>query len=322
MRRAGFTFIELSISLFIASILLLMLYNSFEQSRQTVQTVNSMIDAAFIEPVVYNQFEQDIMALFVPNQVFKDIEEQHKKEKQPAGAASEKKEAKEPFKDVFVSTIGADKNVTLFSFLSTHSLVSYSAIKPRSVRIVYRLVADTDNPGFFTLARQESVDLQTPLEKFSESGSKIRSYDLMRGVKKCTMQYVVAQKSVSTKAPDSAKATTGKTSDKQKEEPPKYFTVDTWDAQEIEQKSGAMIPAFVVIKISFVDLGVQREYDVEWRFEVPVYDDVVKRVQEAKTEKKEQKTSDSNQTPREPSSPSKPSDVKPGPANPNKGGKK
>ena len=296
MRRAGFTFIELSISLFIASILLLMLYNSFEQSRQTVQTVNSMIDAAFIEPVVYNQFEQDIMALFVPNQVFKDIEEQHKKEKQPAGAASEKKEAKEPFKDVFVSTIGADKNVTLFSFLSTHSLVSYSAIKPRSVRIVYRLVADTDNPGFFTLARQESVDLQTPLEKFSESGSKIRSYDLMRGVKKCTMQYVVAQKSVSAKA----------SSDKQenkKEEPPKYFTVDTWDAQEIEQKSGAMIPAFVVIKISFADPGTQREYDVEWRFEVPVYDDVVKRVEEAKKEKKEQKVEQQkpNQKPTAPS---------------------
>ena len=89
-RSAGFSFIELSIALLIASLLSILLYTSFYKTQQTAQVVSSMIDFATVAPTAYNQFEKDITALFVPEAFFKELAEQHNKK------PDEKKESKEP----------------------------------------------------------------------------------------------------------------------------------------------------------------------------------------------------------------------------------
>lgn len=291
MQRKGFTFIELSISLFLAAVLSLLLYRSLSESQRTVQTINSMVDFAFAAPAAYNQLERDITALFVPERVFKDLEEKNKQS--ATNNNNDKQKKQEPFKNIFVGTAGADKNITALSFLSTNSLILYAAVKPRSVRVMYRLVPDADRPGLFTLTRQETVDLETPLAKFSE-GSAIRSYDLMRSIKNFTVHYKVPEKK---EEPQKANAQ-GQQKPQQKKGPTAYTTLDTWDGEEAAQKTGSMIPAFVLIKGVFMDIVTEREYDFEWRFEIMAFADVAERAAKAK-----KKSSEKKEEPKSPAGP-------------------
>lgn len=289
MMRPGFTIIELSISLFIASLLAFLLYDSFSRSQKNVQVVDGSISYVFDAPVVYNQLKKDIGAIFVPSVAFKDIEEQQKKkrgkeQKEVAPAATDEKKTapKEPFKNIFVGSVAPDGNLSLLSFLSTNSLVTYNAVKPRSVRVAYRLVPDTASEGLFTLQRQEALDLSTPLEKFTEPGG-VRAYELMRGIKKFTVQYRAPERE---KKQENKKdgGMSGKKA-KKSAAPQQYVTRDAWSDEEAK-KLGSLVPHSLLVKGVAVDASTGREYDFEWRFELYSCEGIAQRVERAEHEQK------------------------------------
>lgn len=306
---AGFTLIEITIALLISSMLTLLLYQSFSQAQRSARNSSSVLDAVVMMPIVYNQLEKDFSTIFVPERVFKDLEEKSKKKDgspqagmqaapQVNGADTDKKK-KEPFKDIFVGAV-KEKKLELMSFISTHSLALYDTVVPHAVRVVYRLVPLIDNPTLFSLVRQETTKLDMPLAKFKED--KVREYDLMRGVKDFKVEFLVPEKE---KESDFAKAEfilskvegTDRESDIGKEQkkekkpktPPKYITLETWAAEgaEGDKKTEYLIPAYINVSGVFVDPITERDYPFEWKFSVPVFDDVALRVKKAQAKKQD-----------------------------------
>lgn len=285
----GFTLIELSIALVISSMLTLLLYESFSQAQRSARNSNSLMDAAMVMPVVYNQLEKDFTAMFVPERVFKDLAEKSKKKdaSQPApqaeGADKEKKK-QEPFKDIFLYTT-QEKIFERMSFISTHSLALYDTVVPHAVRVLYHLEPLADKPGLFSLVRQETTKLDMPLAKFKEE--KVRAYDLMRSVKNLKLEFLVPEKEPEEPAQE------GKEQKKasQPQAPKKYRTLTTWagDGGEGEKKPEYLIPAYINVSGIFVDPSTDREYPFEWKFPVPVFDDVALRLKKAQSKKEDTK---------------------------------
>lgn len=285
----GFTLIEVTIALLISSMLTLLLYQSFSQAQRSARNSSSVMDAVSVMPIAYNQLEKDITTLFVPARVFADIAEKAKKKDgqstapAPQAEGTEKdKKKKEPFKDVFISTL-KEKNLESISFISTHCLALYDTVVPHAVRVVYRLVPLADNPKLFSLVRQETPQLDKPLAKFKEE--KIREYDLMRGVKDFKIEFLVPEKE--------QEPAQGEKKEQKKEQkpkaPPKYITLDRWagEGAEGEKKTDYLIPAYVNVSGVFVDPVTERDYPFEWKFSVPVFDDVALRVKKAQSKKQE-----------------------------------
>jgi prepilin-type N-terminal cleavage/methylation domain-containing protein len=280
MKTLGMTLIEMVVALAISSLLTLLLYQSLNQTQKTTSAVDAIFDYALSAPIAYNQLDKDISSIFVPEQVFRNLmEEQKKKEKKSADDKKQNQMQKEnineepltdgskdkpteKLKNIFVAT-KKGKELESISFLSTHSLSLFNAVVPRSVRVVYRLVPAQN--GLFVLIRQESTKLDLSLEKFKE----IREYELMRGIREFSMQFLI---------PDPQK-------DAKKPEEKKYKAVEAWLPEEVEKegkKSEALIPEFIIIKGVTVHESTQREYPFEWWFKVLAFDGVVQRVEKIK----------------------------------------
>lgn len=297
-QSSGFSIIELMIALVISSMLTLLLYQSFSQSQRSARNNNSVLDVVTVMPIAYNQLEKDLSTIFVPARVFKDLARQAQKKNnssipagQPVGESTDKK-PKEPFKEIFVCTL-KEKNLQLLSFISTHSLALYNTVLPHAVRVVYRLVSLADRPDLFSLVRQETTKLDMPLAKFKEE--KIREYDLIRGVKEVKVELLVPEKPAEEQQEQSKEKTT---KNPQPQQPKKYKTLTAWDTTEGE-KPEYLIPAYINVTGIFVDLATDREYPFEWKFAVPVFDDVVDRAAKAKSKKSRQTEQDSSEEPEE-----------------------
>lgn len=287
----GFTLIEITIALFISSMLTLLLYQSFSQAQRAARNSSALIDAVTAMPIAYNQLEKDFTTIFVPARVFSDIADKAQKKEgasspaQTTASSPEEsdKKPKEPFKDIFVSTL-QEKNLAQLSFISTHSLALYNTVVPHAVRVLYRLMPTVDNPKIFTLVRQETTTLDMPLKKFKEE--KVREYDLMRGVKELRVELLVPEKEPEAEQqPGQEKQEQKQT--KQEQQPKKYITLDKWegDSEKGDKKTEHLIPAYIHVIGVLIDPATEREYPFEWRFAVPVFDDVVLRVKQAKTKK-------------------------------------
>jgi prepilin-type N-terminal cleavage/methylation domain-containing protein len=307
----GFTLIEIMIALFISSLLTLLLYQSFSQTQRTARNINALMDVTANMPIAYNQLEKDFLALFVPERVFKDMANKAQKKDTAVQAPTEKEQkTKEPFKDIFVCAI-KEKNLERMSFISTHSLALYNTVVPHAVRILYRLVPWADNPTLFSLVRQETTTLDMSLAKFKED--RIREYDLIRGVKELRFEFLVPEKLQEEQVKETGKGQK-KEQEKQPERPKKYSTLDRWEAEGDDgaKKTEFIIPAYINVKGIFVDPATEREYPFEWKFAVPVFDDVALRAKTAQSKKP-------NTTPTNSVPPGQPG--KPGPIQPNDGRK-
>ena len=309
-KTSGFTLIEITIALLISSMLTLLLYQSFSQAQRSARNSSSVLDVITAMPIAYNQLEKDFSTIFVPERVFKELAEKATSKAgspqaavqtapQAGGSDSEKKK-KEPFKDVFVSTV-KDKKLELISFISTHSLALYDAVVPHAVRVVYRLVPLADSPDLFSLVRQETTTLDMPLAKFKDE--KIREYDLIRGIKDVKVEFLVPEKEKEDPTKQAGKE------QKKEQQPKKYITLERWesDTSEGEKKTDYLIPAYINVSGVFVDPVTERTYLFEWKFSVPVFDDVALRVKKSQSKKEDKAAS-----PAQPSQPTPSSPVQPG----------
>ena len=152
----GLSLIEISIALFISSLLMLSLYQAFNNAQRTSQAISATLIAETDFSSAYHQLEKDIATIFVPEQVFIEL----------AKKSSEKneteKQQKEGLKDIFIAT-HKEKNMDMLSFFSTSCLPRYNTATPYAVRIVYRLVQQENE--LYKLTRQNLLSLKCRLKK-------------------------------------------------------------------------------------------------------------------------------------------------------------
>ena len=196
--KAGFTLIELVLAFAFSSILLTLLFTSFNQINRTVVTTEDLIEMNTRLNLFQNQFQKDISGAFVPVQGLPEKKEEapkndieQKKEKPPT-PTKDKKEKPKPLKEVFYSANKSDQ-LNELTFISNNPVRVYEYAKntppkPRIVRVVYRLIADKDKKGSYKLMRQEGTQLD--FASYKPNASKpIRAFELVENIKSFNIEY-------------------------------------------------------------------------------------------------------------------------------------
>ncbi len=260
--KQGFMLIELIIATLIASMVAGVLLAALFQSGRVQTSVDTIIDLSVRVGVVSNQLEKDLSGVFIP------VQAQEKKqvlntpkvssEKQEIQKEVEKK-APKPIEKIFYST---NKNGQLdtLTFITNNPLAVYvgkdvGVVKPKVVRVQYSLKPENEKKDSYALFRQESMELDV------ENYKNVTPYEVIGGIKKCTMTFTARIEKKDDKA-----------------ENPKisyeYKTLNEWTSEqkkeEDKEKSGfPRIPYQVEMKLLLWDKQDKKDKEFTIVCEIP-----------------------------------------------------
>jgi len=282
MGSNGFVLIELIIATLIAAMISGVLLTALYQSSRIQIAVDDAIDMSERIAIIANQLEKDVAGAFVPEQAEKKDEtadtaqakpsdkkdEAEQKPAQVTEQPSQKKEQK-PIEKIFYST-NKDGMLDTLSFVTNNPLVVFvgkdvGVVKPKVVRVQYTLKPEAGRKGSYALFRQESNELDVANYK------NVRPYEVISGVKKCTVNFTARiEKKQEEKAGQAAQ-------EKQKISY-EYKTMPEWTSEqkkdtskEAEKKAEfPRIPYAVEFKITLWDKQDKRDKEFTVVCEIPV----------------------------------------------------
>jgi len=298
MKRTGFTLIELLIALAIGSMVLTILFNSLFQTIRLVDKADDFVDVTTRATIMKHQLEKDLMGAFIPTQAQPSQEEKDKdsektnnnnKKPEPTKDEPDKKPDKKKLKPLTNIFYGVNKGnqLDVLTFITNNPMSAYwgtGKAQPKIARIVYHLVEDKENKGFFTLMRQEDNNLE--YDAYTQTGPKeIRSYELTEGIKGLSVKYIVQEEKEKPQKTEDEKAPPGqKAPEKPKEEEKeiRFKKLEEWNFEkdaELPKDIKRRIPNVVQITVTLWDAKVERE--TRFTFNVQILPDL-KPIQEQK----------------------------------------
>lgn len=278
--KPGYSLIELTIGILLASLLAISLFQSVKNTTHTVELADDIMDLDVRVANFHHQFERDTIGIFMPIFAAEALQDSEKKEtapgldKQAPGAPKLDQKALEESKPqkvpdrLFYSVNGDAGQVTEFTFITSNPLRVYEkaanvTVKPRMVRVMYRLVADPKDETVFTLLRQESEELDIQVVD-PKSDKPVRGYTLLSNIKKMSLEfsYPVKKEPEKQSAPlpgikpeQSAKQAAKRSSELEIE---KIETRADWPfktVEEAKQKQVPEMPQFITAKFELWDDG-------------------------------------------------------------------
>lgn len=278
--KPGFTLLEILIATAISSLLMTILFFSYNQVNNVVRYVTDYTDIFDAAILVEQQITKDIAGAFIPVQAV----EQKKQEKQKTASSDEKKQP-EPeleseqksfdkirmkvLKDPFVSK-NVGKNMSMLSFITANPMRVYwgkktGEPKPSIARVVYTLQEDKDSSksrSRFSLYRQEGKELE--LSAYTKKESSIERYLIAENIESCALSFLLAvekeseqegsEQSQNNKDPSENK-NTPEAKKQKKEKEVEIKTFDDWriDGEKKDARSKLKLPDEVSMEITFAD---------------------------------------------------------------------
>ncbi len=279
--RFGFTLIELLISIFLSSMIAIVLYTSFFSLNRSTRSVEDRIEQDLRISLLQNQLERDIAGIFAPYAA--TLSEKEQKSTTELKKTDTSATPIKPLKHLFLSK-NQQQSLSSLTFITNNPMRVYeyapnTKVKPFIARVVYTLTPERGTQGF-TLMRQESDQLE--LEPFEKAGT-IRSYELVTHIKqiKTEFGYTIIEKQKE-KMPEKP----GASKEKPKEEKPKieYATELEWVEKEKANKKRPLIPEFIILDIRLWNNDYSQEIPIVLRFEVPSYQSIVSPADSASTD--------------------------------------
>ena len=280
-RTPGFSLIELIVGLLIMSIFSILLYSVYSQTVRSTKSIQSINDYTLLIPKIYNQIEKDIFALFIPEQIWHELEKKNLPSTEPKKNQSNQNkkssvDQEEQLKsivptDIFYSDT-QDKNLNIISFISTHSLVHYTTSVPYLTRIVYTLEPHSDNKNLFRLIRYELADLTKEFKYLGKTNNKktIDSHYLLSHIKNLSLKFLIPKKSNSEIKPEQKK----------------YQESSTWKIKTENNNIKKLIPEYILFEGSLLDPLSNKEFSINWEFKIPVFDSVAQKLNAKKPSSK------------------------------------
>jgi type II secretory pathway component PulJ len=296
--KSGFMLIELIIATLIASMVAGVLLAALFQSTRVQTSVDNVIDLSVRVGVVANQLEKDLIGCFVPKQASlitsssaeasKDGKKEQTEEFSPE---SDKKNKPKPIEKIFYST---NKNGQLdaLTFITNNPLAVYvgkdvGVVKPKVVRVQYSLKPENEKKDSFALFRQESIELDL------ENYKNITPYEVIGGIKKCTITFTAKIK----KQPAEAPAAADSANAPKKAENPKisyeYKTLNEWVSEQKkednkEKSEFPRIPYQVEMKLVLWDKQEKKDKEFTIVCEIPTDFSPIKNKKESEKPKKDE----------------------------------
>lgn len=259
--KPGYSLLEVTIGILLASLLAVSLFQSVGSTTQTVQLADEVMDLDLRTAIFHHQFQKDTVGIFVPEKpglsaglsAGAPAQEEGPKPKQEV---QEKKPSQPPKKIEFPKKLfySTNKNNQLeqFTFITTNPVQVYSKVKntqvsPRMVRIVYSLEPDPDHKGSFILYRQESDTLELDALK----SKTIRSYELLGNIKSFALEFSYPVKKEPKK--DDPKAAPSVATPIQIEKIVKQPDWPYATAKEAQEKKAPPYPQLITVKLTLWD---------------------------------------------------------------------
>jgi type II secretory pathway component PulJ len=270
--KPGFMLIELIVASLVASMVAVLLLAALSQSNRFQMIDDNMIDISTRVAVISNQLEKDLIGAFVPVSSFAKASDFAKASSDKSADKQEEQSApvKEPVKPIEKIFYSTNKNGQLdtLTFVTNNPLVVYvgtdvGIVKPKVVRVQYSLKPEADKKDSYALFRQESMELD--VEKYKN----VTPYEVIGGIKRCTMTFTARIEKKSEKKDE-------------KVENPKisyeYKTQSEWVSEQKEKTTedkGKETPEFpripfsVEMKLILWDLQEKKEKEFTFVCEIP-----------------------------------------------------
>jgi len=320
--KYGFMLIELIVATLIASMIGTLLLTALSQATRFQRSVDLMVDTSLRVGIASHQLEKDFMGAFIPTQA--QVEKKEDKKETAEKAGGEKKEGKEsqekqatgeketkvkkpaekPIEKIFYGT-NKDNHLDILTFITNNPLTVFvgkdvGVVKPKVVRVQYSLKPENEKEkksDTFVLMRQESTELD--LAKYTN----VRSYELIGGIKECTVTYTArikkedeAKKAAAANGGDKDKgAAKGAGAQKEKVQY-EYKTMPEWVSEQKEEAGKKQsdqeeapfprIPYMMEIKMVLWDMQHNNTHDCVLSFMLPTDFSVTKKEKKDKKEKK------------------------------------
>jgi len=304
--KHGFTLIEVLVAATLASLLSIALFLSWGQIQRAAVSADNTMSIGDRLMVLQRQFEQDFMGTCVPisRPYTKPTSEEEtaKPAEKPSANLNEKTEQKEkpkPVERVFYASTQANDLLDTVTFLTNNPMQVYwseraGGARPRIARVQYTLKKDAikgEKNVSYTLSRQEANTLDP--DRFSkDADNKIRSYDLITGIKELKLTYW-QEVQVEKEGEKPKEAEKPKEGEKPKEEKPASKIVKdikkvaVWDlSKEKPPKNTFIRPIPIMIKVEVSLWDLQKKKARSFTFMIPIPIDIENPAEKKKEEPK------------------------------------
>ncbi|HBY05421.1 MAG: hypothetical protein UV38_C0003G0099 [candidate division TM6 bacterium GW2011_GWE2_42_60] len=293
----GISFVEITLGLFISSMLSVFLFQFFGQITKTSKTIGASLEYVTTIPTVFDQLERDITGIYVPEILYEPmkkreapqtIDAQGKKIKQsPAPEAIEEKEAPEVRPIAFFCE-SKNNQFMLLSFITTNHLPRFKQRDPERILVVYRLIPDKEYPDSFALVRQQTTDILMPLKKFEENA--VVEYTLLRRIKRFKVTLVTPEKEKKpVKAQNQGQPVIAEEGKLAKMEKPKITSEFSWTPDEAKKKMGVLIPSYIGIEGAYADSSGKQMREFKFVFKLYTFAHHADRMQKEREKKQQEK---------------------------------
>lgn len=265
--NVGFSLIELMIALVISTMIITGLFSTLYQVGLAENTITSVTDAHQKASILFTHLERDIMGAFIP--------EQADPIKKPKDAHDKQETAAKPVDKIFWGKSRDDKNLELFTCITSNPLEVYLGAKntkpkTRIARIVYRLEPQKGVKDSFILMRQEGADVFFDSYKKTAGKNKTPAgYEMIEGIASLSISYL---------APD-----TKNEKKEGQEEKKKYEKTKNWNSEVKQEKTGQIqykLPEFVEIELFLWDTRHEKKFEFTYTIPIMFQKDRPKRKQD------------------------------------------
>lgn len=280
MKRAGFTLIEIVISITLSSIVSLVLYNMLNQSTKVVDNVNSFINLDNKTAILYNQLDRTISGAFCPitelpksnistSTLVSTGTATNITQPKPDLNPEQKPQEKKKLEKIFYSE-NSGENLKILTLISTGALRAYGETGPKITRVVYRLVKDEQHNGFYKLLIQQNSKY-LDLDILKPENSKTRSYELATGIKSFKATYWARENQQNPQENSDKKNINKNIITEPVQEKINYIKLSEWGSKEMLEKYKQQIPEYIEFKIEIWDDNLKRSKILNLKFKVYAY---------------------------------------------------
>lgn len=270
--KSGYVLLEVIIASAIAAMLSTILLTSMTQLTRSTTAAYSLMSVDMRLMLFFKQFEHDISTAFVPLVKKEREEAQAASTTSPASGQQQTQQSQrielEPLPKSFIGKT-VDGRLQELSFITTNPIPSYNTAKPRIMRVVYRLVQESERKDSLRIMRYETPQL--PLQEMPRESTQ--NFMLIDHVKDFKMEFVayVQEQQQAASRPGQQQTQTGA---QQQSLSKRKIVVQEWPSRELEEQRAHLIPDQVIVNMVLWDLNYKHETHVSYVIPIIVLESV------------------------------------------------
>ncbi|MBP9764911.1 prepilin-type N-terminal cleavage/methylation domain-containing protein [Candidatus Babeliales bacterium] len=267
-KQSGFSVIEMLISMMLSAMLMTAALTIYNQINKGVNKVDLIATNDSAIMIFHNRITQDLAGLYplwlaqkpseeTPKEPNQNAKEQEKpKDSNPAETTQQNEQGLKAL-FLYAPEKKDQKHFDYITFITSNPMQTYPAQGQQSVRVVYKVVSDPNQPSAFMIQRKEETSISPYIDPEKIMGGDF--YTIVSSVQSIQIEYGFIEKS-----PEERK--------KNPDDPWTLKWVSSWGSSDKTSSENYIptMPDAVRIKITLIRKADQKTFDYESYCMIPV----------------------------------------------------